>query len=964
MRTNGLGDARRAMMAGSAIAAAMLWTALPAAAQQADPAATVPSAQSAPAAEADADPADRPATDGPDVVVTGSRIVRNGYSAPTPVTVATTTDLQLATPTNLSDGLNKLPQFQGSISPKSNSQLFANSGEHGNLLNLRGVGANRVLILLDGVRVPPTTYRGAVDSNIIPQLLVQRVDVVTAGASAAYGSDAVSGVVNYVLDGKFTGLRGVAQSGVSDRGDLGNYRLGLAGGLSFAGGRGHLLASYERFDSKGITRDARGYGGGRYAAVGRTAGAGTAGTAANPLVFISGGAATVQTFGGVISGGPLAGTVFLPDGTTRSLVAGTATGTPGINIGGDGFYLGDNNQLIAPLTTDQAFGRFTYELADNVTAYVQGSYSRSKTSYDTQANNILGGRIYSGNPFLPASVQSRLTATATDSFALFQYLQDSGPFHTEDTTDAYLVGGGLKGTLGGGWKWNVDYLHGRAKTTVAQSNQFEVPKLYAALDAVRDTSGNIVCRVTITNPGLYPGCVPINVFGGRPSAAALAYVTGTSRYEAVNVSDNVMAGISGDLFALPAGPVSIAIGGEYRKQKLDLTSNADPSVAVDFTGIRGNPVRTRFVSLNVGSAHGDVSVKEAFGELAIPILKDTPFFRALDLNGAVRFTDYSTSGHVTTWKGGATWKPVDDLTLRVTRSRDIRAPALFDLFAGQQSTSSTILDPVTNTSGTVFQQPGGNVNLNPERADTLTFGAVVQPRFIPGFSVSIDYYRLTIRDAIVTPTGNEILTECFNSGSTSPVCSAITRPTPTSFPTSIALIPQNLALLETAGIDVDATYRREIAGGTFNARVYANFVDKFVQQTSSTQPRIDYAGYGVNGTVNYARPKFKAAVSLGYEKDGFNLFVQENIIGRVKIGPLQVYDVPAIKPVAYTDLTIAQSIKASGGDAQFFLTVTNLFDKQPPLVPNAGVPGLYYPTLFSLYDIAGRTYTAGVRFRF
>ena len=190
---------------------------------------------------------------------------RKTSSSPERAWCAPTTELEKATPTNLADAINKLPQFANSVSPQSNSQLQGNSGEHGNLLNLRGVGPTRALILLDGIRVPPTTFRGAVDVNTIPQLLIQRVDVVTGGASAVYGSDAVSGAVNFVLDKKFTGVKGVAQRGVSTRGDLGNYRIGIAGGMSFAGDRGHVLASIERFDSDGIDRSARVYGDDAYA---------------------------------------------------------------------------------------------------------------------------------------------------------------------------------------------------------------------------------------------------------------------------------------------------------------------------------------------------------------------------------------------------------------------------------------------------------------------------------------------------------------------------------------------------------------------------------------------------------------------------------------------------------------------------------------------------------------------------
>ena len=267
------------------LASLCLTTAANAQGVPADSAATpAPEATPAPAADAAAS-ASADANAGL-ITVTGSRVVRDGYNQPTPVTVASTAELEKATPTNLADALNKLPQFANSSGPASNTQLQGNSGDHGNLLNLRGVGPLRALILLDGIRVPPTTFRGAVDVNTLPNLLVQRVDVVTGGASAAYGSDAVSGAINYVLDKKFRGVKGVVQRGVSTRGDLGNYKVGIAAGLSFAGDRGHVLASVERFDSEGITRNARIYGNDAYGAVGSVVGGGPAGRAANPFIFL------------------------------------------------------------------------------------------------------------------------------------------------------------------------------------------------------------------------------------------------------------------------------------------------------------------------------------------------------------------------------------------------------------------------------------------------------------------------------------------------------------------------------------------------------------------------------------------------------------------------------------------------------------------------------------------------------
>jgi len=913
-----------------------------------------------------------------DIIVTGTRVVRDGFDQPTPVTVAPTTELAKATPSNLADAINKLPQFANSVSPTANTQLQGNSGEHGNLLNLRGVGPTRALILLDGIRVPPTTFRGAVDVNTIPQLLIQRVDVVTGGASAVYGSDAVSGAVNFVLDKNFKGLKGVAQRGVSTRGDLGNYRIGVAGGVSFADDRGHLLLSAERSDSEGIKRSARIYGNDAYAAVGSVAGStSAAGRQANPFIFLPNlRLATNDLNNGLINtstASSLTNSIFLPGGTVRPINRGTPTGTVGTNVGGDGLYLPGNNQLIAPLTTTQGYGRFSYDLTDALTAHVQGSYSRSVTSYDTQAQSILGFRFFSGNAFLDPSVQAKMGPN--DSFTMFRFISERGPIPTREQTDAYLVNGGLEWKLGG-WTISADYTHGTSITNFAQ-NQFEIPKLAAALDAVHAPDGSIVCRVTLTNPGLYPGCVPMNAFGaGTPSTAAFDYAMGVSRYRARNSTDDFVLSAGGELFELPAGPVTVAVGGQYRKQELALTSNSNPSVALDTTGLRGIPANrlTRFNNTNVGEAAGTVKIKEAFVEAAVPIFKDQPFARELSLNGAARITDYSTSGSVTTWKLGGVYKPLDGLMFRVTRSRDIRAPSLFELFAGIQTQPVNFTDPHTQTSDSIRQFSGGNPNLDPEIGDTFSAGAVLSPRFLPGFTASVDYYNLRIKGAITTQGLNDVVNECETSGGTSPTCSLISRPlpfsdrSPANYPTSVSLITQNISFLKTSGIDFALSYNTRLGDGNLTLRSYLNYLMHYTSQTNSIAPIIDYAGHGVNSQTGYAYPKIRSTLSANYSNGGFTLFVQESMIGKVTIGnlkndPATFYAVPAIKPVFYTDATMSYKFDVAG-EPEFFLTANNLFDRKPPLVAAAAAPGLIYPTLITLYNISGRTLTAGVRFRF
>jgi len=926
----------------------------------------------APAQTTDNPPPAEPAKDGSDIVVTGSRIVRDGYEQPTPVTVAPIADLEKATPTNIPDALNKLPQFANSVSPRGNDNLLGNSGQHGNILDLRGVGGLRVLSLLNGTRVPPTSYKGAVDANTIPQLLVQRVDVVTAGASAVYGSDAVSGVVNYVLDTKFTGLKGVAQYGISTRGDLPNYRLGLAGGISFAGGRGHLLASVERFDARGIDRGSRIYGGDAYAAVGSVVGSpAVAGTAANPLIFVGNLRSLALSYPGLITASSPAGLAvsqFQPGGSILPVNRGTPTGTANTYIGGDGYFAGTSNTLSPPLTTTQGYARASYEFSDNLSAHVEGNFAQSDTSYNTQAQSILGFTIFSGNAFLNPAIQSALGPNG--NFTLFRYFDDHGPIPATEKVSSYMIDAGLDGKIGS-WSWKATYTHGNSITHFAQRG-FQIQKLAAALDAVRDPSGNIVCKVSLTNPGLYPGCVPFNPFGpGSVSDAAFNYALGTSRYRARNSTDDWTLSAQGALFNLPAGPVDVVVGLEYRKQGLAITSNSDPTFTPDFTGLRGIPATRRqyFNNTNVGQAFGSLNVKEAFGELNVPLFKDTPFLRELSLNAAGRVTDYSTSGRVETWKLGAVWKPVNDLTFRITRSRDIRAPTLFDLFAGIQTNPTTLIDPHTNVNASFRVVAGGNPNLQPEVGTTLSFGLVAKPKFLPGFSISVDYYHLRINGAITTQSVSDILNECEQSNGASPTCALIQRPFPFSdhstanFPIQVSTISQNISFLDTRGIDIDASYRTTLGNGALQFRLYANIVDRFLQQNNSVAPVYDYAGYGANGTLTAARPKFKGTLSVDYEVGPVGIFVQETLIGKMKLGPTQVYAEPDIKPVPYTDLTLTYRPPVRGAPSLFF-TVTNLLDRKPPLVAAPSSPGLYYPTLYTLYDVVGRTYTAGIRFKF
>jgi outer membrane receptor protein involved in Fe transport len=935
-----------------------------------------------PAAPTDTPPADAAAQG--DIVVTGSRIIENGYKSPTPVTVATTADLALSSPTSISDGLRKLPQLIGSATPNGQSNVFVSSA-HGNVLNLRGLGPNRTLVLLDGVRVAPTTYTNTVDVDILPQLLVQRVDIATGGASASYGSDAVAGVVNYILDTKFTGVKGTAQGGITSRGDARNQRFGLALGSNLSD-RVHLLLSAEYYHNSGYTEKDRPKLNDSGLYVGNVPGSTAApGTTANPLVPMTNLRANFTAPGGLATTGPFANTIFDAAGLYHPLVKGTPTGTAIIFKAPSDYYtLTDVLSAAGRLRNINLFGRLSYDLDDDTTAYAQVMGARSTIRTQTLPNELAlpAGTLFSGNAFLPPALQQQLTNTGTASFGFTKIFNEHGPIQTHERISNLDEQVGIKGKIDR-FNWNLNFLHGSSVYKFYQDNQFNQPYLYAALDAVvNPASGQIVCAPSISaNPVVaarYAGCVPFNPFGNNAaSPAAYAYVTqGASQFRAVNTINDLSANVSGHLFDLPAGPVAMAVGGEYHTAALRITSNANPATPPDFTGLRGVSLASQFFLTNQAVADASQKVEEGYAELAVPLLKDIPLIQALGLNAAVRLTHYSTTGSATTWKIGGTWQVNDDLTMRVTRSRDIRAPTLYDLFAGTQRAPTFVLDPHTGVNAGFSGISGGNPSLRPEVGNTITGGFVYQASWLKGLSLSADYYNVRMANAITSLTTLALIQDCEASGGTAPSCANITRPLPFSdrsaanAPTAVRSGNVNVSKVETSGIDLDVSFRTELAGGVLTSRAYANYVFNFRTQLTAQQPLIDYAGYNAAGAggVSGGVPRFKGNFSLDYKIGNLSIFAQENIIGSMKLGPpkLLVYVSPHIPAFYTTDMTLTYQLPpAWGGKMELFATATNLFDATPPLVYQTSVPhasGL--STIISLYDTTGRAFVAGLRFKF
>ncbi|AOF98765.1 tonB dependent receptor family protein (plasmid) [Blastomonas sp. RAC04] len=909
-----------------------------------------------------------------DIVVTGSRITSNGDNLPTPVTVASTEQLLKTSPSNIPDGLNKLPIFalsRGTANLNNPSDNFT-----GNYLNLRGFGIQRNLILLDGNRMAPTSYTGAVDTNVIPQMLVQRVEVVTGGASAVYGSDAVSGVINFILNKEFEGIKVEAQSGVSSRGDAASWRAGAAFGANFGGGRGHFMASYEHFQQDGLDdKEARRNGRAIFAVAG-------SGSAADPFRLITNARNSAIPFQG---GNLFTGRLFSAPGVLGNPARGVSQGGA-LASGGDGFY-GIGSSATADLRTDQAFARADYELSDNVSIYVQGFYAKARTENTFYPNLIFPTLVASDNAFLSPAAQAELLAGGP--VFLYSRVFDD-PAHelgVRAQSENWMGSAGLTGDFGD-FNWNVHYQHSVSETKNTQVNNVLLGNLYASLDAVDQgrfaggpANGNIVCRVTLTNPTAYPGCVPLNGFGATPAsqAAALDYITGDNFNTPEFTMDVVSASISGTAFDNWAGPVRFAVSGEYRNVQLDVSTNAPSNVFANCTGLRfncvpGTPVYRDTLITPISVTE---NVKEAALEVDFPLLRDSGV-GSLSLSGAARYTDYSTSGSVTTWKVGGDWQIADGLRFRATRSRDIRAPSLYELFQPQTGGASGYFDLLTNSSGPsgiVTTSQGGNSALVPEKADTLTFGGVFRPSGIPGLSIAVDYYKIKLNNAISQIDGRlaSIQSACNSSGGTSAFCSLYDRPlpfsntTPANFPSLVRLTTLNASSIKTWGIDGEINYNFSVGSeGRISLRGLVGYQP---QLTTILAPGIEpQLGAGAAASQSTGGvPKLRLTGFVSYSNSDFSIDLQQRWRSSLKWDATRslVFNIPDVPSVAYTDITFT-FFPGKDKDKQIFFSVQNLLDKNPPpylTAGTSGTPAFSFPAV-SGDDIIGRYLTVGAKFKF
>ncbi|WP_303540902.1 TonB-dependent receptor plug domain-containing protein [Sphingomonas natans] len=938
----------------------------PAAAQVPISATPAPPRTAAPAAEVA--PSEHEAVS--DIVVTGTRIAREGYQAPSPTTVIGAERLATSANSNIAQFVTTLPAFVGSSNSRSSLAAGAVATTGINSVNLRGLGANRTLVLFDGHRVTPAHPAGDIDVNLIPQQLITTVDIVTGGASAVYGSDAVAGVVNFIMDKKYSGLKGEVSGGVTTYGDGENYRVSLTGGTGFADGRGHILLSGERADDRGIqgnskrkwTKD----GGQNFVNPAYTP------TNGQPqFLILKSVGYTNASPGGVIVSGPLRGTAFGEGGATYQQAYGDIVGDAYMRGGDWARNDARRGGSIAPEETrNSLFGRAAFDIADHVNVYAQASWNRTTTFADLVPGFLLntnGPLIRIDNPFLPANVRAQMLANGLTTIRVGTLNGDSGRIQQRTKRTGRILEIGTTGEvnlLGTSWSWDVYAQDGQTKALLVNPRNISRANYTLAVDAVRDpVSGAIVCRSTLTNPT--NGCAPWNAMGtgvNQIGGAAYDYIGTPSRQDLTVEQDVYSASISGEPFSLPAGPVSIAISAEHRRNSANSTVDA------------GSLINDHIIS-NYGRIQGQTKVSEAALETVIPIFKNQPWADSLDLNGAVRYTKYSRAGTVATWKLGVVYSPISDIKLRATRSRDIRAPNLIETFSPPVSTRGTAFDPFTNTSLAFNQTSIGNPDLKPEIATNTAAGIVLQPSFLRGFSFSADIWDIKIRDAISSITVAQTLLLCFD-GTAPQLCSNIVREN--GILTQVISQSINFAVQQSRGIDFEASYSIPLAAPFSGAPGTLSFHGNatiYLKQYVNTRLSVPTDNVGENGAGN--PPHWRATATASYRTDPIMGSITLRAFPSGTINDTAItctsgcptsttahptYSQNRLPGRVYADASLSYDINVGRVRATTFVNVRNILNT-PPGSPRVSSNALLSGANALLYDVEGRTFRAGLRFR-
>jgi outer membrane receptor protein involved in Fe transport len=968
-----------------------------------------PSGDTAQAAEAEGE--------GEQIVVTGTLVRNPNLVASSPVNVIGEDEIELQQANVAEELLRELP---GAV-PNIGSAV--NNGQGGaSYVDLRGLGSNRNIVLLDGNRLVPSDQVGRVNLNIIPVALIQRVDVLTGGASTTYGADAVSGVVNFITRRDFAGIDFNVSNQITERGDGNTIRADLTIGANFDDGRGNVAISLGYGEADAVYQGARPFSLNQVGSVNGISAGGSGTSVPTTIGFF----------------GPQPAGQINPAGT--DLIAPYA-----------GFNFNPYNLLQTPFERFSIYGQGRYELSDALEIYGRGLFSKTSVGTVAAPSGIFGDTltVNANNPFLPAGIRNRLcadqpfvpagfgagpqTITAAQCAAaataagpadpnyrvltiggVYRRTTELGPRVSDYTSQVFDM---RVGAL-----WHItDSIDLDVSGAYGESNELQTQTGYTITNRIQQAllANNATTCQTVTG-----GCVPLNVFGaeGSITPAQAGFVSGASGIQQNTSLAQARALISGDFgLTIPWSnePVAFAVGGEFR----EYTAAQLPD-SLSQQGLLGGAGGA------TSAFQGGYNVYEAFGELIMPIVQDRPFFNELNLEAGIRYSSYgvdapgSPSFTTTTWKVAGTWAPIASLRFRGNYQRAVRAPNISELFTpnftaltnlttdpcqgaapvgnanltavciAQGATAAQIGAIPAPNAGQINVTTGGNPNLGPETASTWTAGLVFRPDFVPGLSMSVDYYHILITDAITTPTPGDVIGACFGTitaaSAGSAACTGIRRNPvngglsgPTAGANPVRGIPgplSNLGRLETSGIDFVINYRRDLSfiGGAIDLGLVLNWTDESLFQATPSGVNRDCVGlYSVNCLSIQPEWSWSQRTTFSWDNIDISLlwrridavsyeFAPGAFTGTITgVGPLvgTVADFDRIKAYNYFDLTGRFAI---GDHLTITLSVQNLLDKQPPVVGNTIGSTTYnsgntYP---STYDTLGRRFVAAARLRF
>ena len=821
------------------------------------------------------------------IEVTGSRILREGAIAPAPVTVISGADLVNTGAVNIGEALNKLPALGNTFSLANSGRFIGTAGL--NTLDLRNMGTDRTLVLVNGKRhVSSSAGSQAVDTNAIPSIWVERVEIITGGASAVYGADAVTGVVNFILKENIEGFDISVTKGASELSDYNNEKATFSYGTNFDNDRGNVALSVEYSSQNSLNALDHPWTDGSYRSMRNQAQ--TEENKDDPnfpdKIYTPNAGYYALNNAGVFDLGNGFVNTFNPDGSQRDIYLGN-------NV--DGVQCADCDSFnLAQFTEIQpAFERYNvnfkvnYDVTDDLNAYFEGKYVNSEgESIGQPAFFFFDPRnsIKIDNPFLDPSVKTLMeqagpNGEGIDSIMVNRMMTDLGRRIENNTRETTRFVTGLKGTVFSDWELDSSIVYGQTDLERVNGANMIMANYFNALDAVDDGNGNIVCRDADARDA---GCVPVNIMGyGAPSQEAINYINtvsiGTSTITQTVVSASLA---NGAIFELPAGYVGFAGGVEYRKEESE-TKEPDNAVGTFFNAL--------------GEDKGEFDVSEIYFEASVPLLSDLPLVQDLVLDTAVRFADYSTIGNATSWKLGLDWTVNDQLRVRATQSEALRAPNIGEIFGAPSQTFYSVNDPckVDNLndlensdtrrancaalgvptdfnsdydSATLEGLVSGNKDVQGEESTSTTIGFVYQPSFIENAVVTVDYWKIELEDAISTIGSQDILDRCVDSatGIDNQYCNLITRDSSSSEITLIQNSVLNVSGQEASGIDFELGYDFDALEGSFTTRLIGTYLIERKEYAFQDEPEQYYEYAGTTG-----ESQWQANLSLGYTYENF-----------------------------------------------------------------------------------------------